>query len=396
MVARRNDNAITETLTMLAGAIGQAPNMNVGNREEDEFRALKNWDLFRDSFLEKYYSGDVCGKKEVEFLELKQGNRIVAEYAVKFQKLIKFCPHYNTANAERYKCLKFVNKNRIYDEDSRDSASHYKYLNDKKGKGQIRGKPYADKGKQKAGYDRKPSGGGAPTLVRCYRCGVEGHRASECTCAKLKCFKCGKLGHKAHDYKGGASMTCYNCGEQGHNSTKCDKSKKEQAKRKNRLNLMLSDMRGSMVIDTPAMDSVTTSYVCLNCSLSIFCRDLGIDLVCLTLDQHDVILGINFLEYTYVYINYFDKMGIFLETDIERDLFMSSKQRNESVKDVVVLLALMATMDIFNKIEMGDLPMVRDFPEVFPKDVSGLPPEHEMEFMIELVPRTSPISMVPY
>ncbi|XP_058782996.1 uncharacterized protein LOC131657640 [Vicia villosa] len=163
-----------------------------------------------------------------------------------------------------------------------------------------------------------------------------------------------------------------------------------------RLNLMLSDMRGSMVIDTPAMDSVTTSYVCLNCSLSIFCRDLGIDLVCLTLDQHDVILGINFLEYNYVYINYFDKTGIFLETDIERDLFMSSKQRNESVKDVVVLLALMATMDIFNKIEMGDLPMVRDFPEVFPKDVSGLPPEHEMEFMIELVPRTSPISMVPY
>ncbi|XP_058782997.1 uncharacterized protein LOC131657641 [Vicia villosa] len=206
MVARRNDNAITETLTMLAGAIGQAPNMNVGNREEDEFRALKkfqrnnppifegdhepdkaqawvkaiekifrvmnygievSWALFRDAFLEKYYSGDVCGKKEVEFLELKQGNRIVAEYAVKFQKLIKFCPHYNTANAERYKCLKFVNKNRIYDEDSRDSASHYKYLNDKKGKGQIRGKPYADKGKQKAGYDRKPSGGGAPTLVRC-------------------------------------------------------------------------------------------------------------------------------------------------------------------------------------------------------------------------------------
>lgn len=51
------------------------------------------WELFRDAFLEKYFPEDVRGKKEIEFLELNQVNGIVAEYAVKFEELIKFCPH---------------------------------------------------------------------------------------------------------------------------------------------------------------------------------------------------------------------------------------------------------------------------------------------------------------
>ncbi|XP_050909497.1 uncharacterized protein LOC127123310 [Lathyrus oleraceus] len=67
------------------------------------------WALFRDAFLENYFPEDVDGKKEFEFLELKQGNGTVVEYAAKFEELIKFCPHYNTVNDERFKCLKFVN-----------------------------------------------------------------------------------------------------------------------------------------------------------------------------------------------------------------------------------------------------------------------------------------------
>lgn len=49
----------------------------------------------------------MCGKKEIEFLELKQGNSTVAEYAAKFEELVKFCPHYNGAAAEASKCIKF-------------------------------------------------------------------------------------------------------------------------------------------------------------------------------------------------------------------------------------------------------------------------------------------------
>ena len=36
------------------------------------------------------------------------------------------------------------------------------------------------------------------------------------------------------------------------------------------------------------------------------------------------------------------------------------------------------------------------FPDVFPDDIAGLPPEIEVEFTIDLIPRTEPISIPPY
>ena len=45
---------------------------------------------------------------------------------------------------------------------------------------------------------------------------------------------------------------------------------------------------------------------------------------------------------------------------------------------------------------MGDLLVVREFPEVFPEDISSLPPEREIKFSIDLVPGARPISIAPY
>src|SRR4030065_1334311 len=53
-----------------------------------------SWDVFRDAFLEKYFPEDVKCKKGCEFLELKQGNMSVADYAAKFEELSRFCPRY--------------------------------------------------------------------------------------------------------------------------------------------------------------------------------------------------------------------------------------------------------------------------------------------------------------
>nr|GEW79059.1 putative reverse transcriptase domain-containing protein [Tanacetum cinerariifolium] len=45
---------------------------------------------------------------------------------------------------------------------------------------------------------------------------------------------------------------------------------------------------------------------------------------------------------------------------------------------------------------LEDVPVIRYFPEVFPDDLSGLPPPRQVEFQIDLVPRAAPISSVPY
>ncbi|MCI61545.1 hypothetical protein A2U01_0082802, partial [Trifolium medium] len=62
--------------------------------------ALVTWDRFKIEFLIKYYPTDERNRKVVEFMELKQGNMIVTEYAAKFEELCRFAPHYNIVEAE--------------------------------------------------------------------------------------------------------------------------------------------------------------------------------------------------------------------------------------------------------------------------------------------------------
>jgi hypothetical protein len=39
---------------------------------------------------------------------------------------------------------------------------------------------------------------------------------------------------------------------------------------------------------------------------------------------------------------------------------------------------------------------IRDFPDVFPEELPGMPPDREVEFVIDLLPGTAPISRRPY
>ncbi|GJT37638.1 putative reverse transcriptase domain-containing protein [Tanacetum coccineum] len=43
-----------------------------------------------------------------------------------------------------------------------------------------------------------------------------------------------------------------------------------------------------------------------------------------------------------------------------------------------------------------DVPVVRDFPKVFPEDLPGLPPTRQVEFHIELTPGATPVARAPY
>lgn len=52
-------------------------------------------------------------------------------------------------------------------------------------------------------------------------------------------------------------------------------------------------------------------------------------------------------------------------------------------------------MKVGIKVVIDELPMVCDFPEMFPDDISDLLPEREVEFIIDLVPSTSLVSMAP-
>ncbi|XP_058769104.1 uncharacterized protein LOC131642969 [Vicia villosa] len=351
------------------------------------------WVVFRMEFLRKCYPEDVRGKKEIEFLSLKQGSISVTEYAAKFVELAKFYPHFDGAGAEFLKCIKFenglrseikkaigyqqirvfsilVDSCRIYEE---DNDAHYKIVKEKRGKQQQnRGKPYdapAGRGRQRATPSQRTSGGNAPTGIVCFKCGQAGHKSNVCNDVK-RCFRCGKTRHAISDCKH-KEMICFNCGEEGHIGSQCQKPKKAQSSGKvfalagdlsgiedrlirgtcfinstplitiidtgathyfivadcvERLGLVLSSMNGEMVVEVPAKGTVTTSLVCLRCPLSIFGRDFVVDLGCLPLSGLDVILGMLWLEYNYVHINYYNKSVRFSTAEEEEASLVSPKQ----------------------------------------------------------------------
>ncbi|XP_050908031.1 uncharacterized protein LOC127121615 [Lathyrus oleraceus] len=321
------------------------------------------WAVFRAYFLEKYFSEDVRSKKEIEFLEMKKGNSIVAEYAMKFEELWSFV-HTITVQLLR-------------------------------GNDQNLGKLYsapANKGKWKADHKyvggKELSGEGLLLLIN--------------------------------------NLACFNCGERGHISTQCEKPKKTQSRGKvvalsgvetttsdnlikgvtysfisvecvSRLNLEVSVMCGSMVIDTSTNGSLTTLLVYQNCPLMIYGIDFRIDLVCLSLSQLDVILGMNWLKFNHVFITYFDNSVQFLESKENKESsFMTMRKVEMSLSESDHVFMVFASLSGGSERMIKDLHVVWNFHEVFLYDIRDFLPEREVEFAINLVSDTSPVSMAPY
>lgn len=66
-------------------------------------------DALKEKFLENYFLKDLWLEKAKEFLELKQGNIIIREYASKFNELMKFQPHYKKGENDEDICTQFEN-----------------------------------------------------------------------------------------------------------------------------------------------------------------------------------------------------------------------------------------------------------------------------------------------
>ncbi|GJR91639.1 putative reverse transcriptase domain-containing protein [Tanacetum coccineum] len=64
-----------------------------------------------------------------------------------------------------------------------------------------------------------------------------------------------------------------------------------------------------------------------------------------------------------------------------------------------IFLAYVTTKEVEDKLEnkrLEDVPIVQDFPKVFPEDLPGLPPTRQVEFQIDLVPGAAPVARAPY
>ncbi|GJR54165.1 putative reverse transcriptase domain-containing protein [Tanacetum coccineum] len=77
------------------------------------------------------------------------------------------------------------------------------------------------------------------------------------------------------------------------------------------------------------------------------------------------------------------------------NIISCTKTQKYLLKGCPIFLAHVTTKKVEDKSEenrLEDVPIVRDFPNVFPEDLSGLPPTRQVEFQIDLVPGAAPLS----
>ncbi|GKG36530.1 putative reverse transcriptase domain-containing protein, partial [Tanacetum coccineum] len=77
------------------------------------------------------------------------------------------------------------------------------------------------------------------------------------------------------------------------------------------------------------------------------------------------------------------------------NIISCTKTHKYLLKGHHVFLAHVTTKEIKDKSRekrLEDVPIVRDFPEVFPKDLPGLPPTRQVEFQIDLILGAAPVA----
>ncbi|GJX21139.1 putative reverse transcriptase domain-containing protein [Tanacetum coccineum] len=183
------------------------------------------------------------------------------------------------------------------------------------------------------------------------------------------------------------NATCYRCGEKGHFKKKCPKAgnKHNEGAR----------ARAYMVVENPQQNpNVVTGTFLLNDHYACILFDSGTkkSFVSFTFTPFiDIALTALNTSYEVELANrkviVMKRLSVFL---FRMARFL--KYKGEEVEMDPRSLACIKA----NEKKLDDIRVVQDFPEVFPDDLSGLPPVREIEFRIDLIPGASPVVKSPY
>jgi hypothetical protein len=151
------------------------------------------------------------------------------------------------------------------------------------------------------------------------------------------------------------------------------------------IELMISPLRVNSV-----GGKVQSDRMCTNLRIEITGIDFPANLVVMGTEGLDVILGMNWLQRNKATVSC-DKRTIKLvspfEKEVVTELYLPELEEEASHY-------LSVDDKEANLIE--DIRIVLEFPDVFLEELSGLPPERKVEFAIELIPGTAPISKRAY
>jgi hypothetical protein len=119
-----------------------------------------------------------------------------------------------------------------------------------------------------------------------------------------------------------------------------------------------------------------------------------IPLIALRSTDIDIILGMDWLAKYQAVLDCAAKSLTLTDLSGSSILYWSSAATSPSA--VHIPDAELYALDVLPPLEISDVPVVCDFPDVFPEELPGMPPDRSVEFVIELVPGTAPVSRHPY
>ncbi|GJX33174.1 putative reverse transcriptase domain-containing protein [Tanacetum coccineum] len=272
--------------------------------------------------------------------------------------------------------------------------------------------------------------GNSPCPPRRNNCKKVGHLAKDCRSRPANANN-NNRNNNNNNQKGNG---CYECKAQGHFKRNCPKLKNndrgnqagnDRAPRCTDWSFMSIAFSSQIDITPSTLDHyydveladgriIGINTILSGCILNFLNHPFNINLMPVELGSFDAIIGMDWLAKYQVVIECVEKIvripwrneTLIIHGDgsnwgnvTRLNIISCTKTQKYMQKGFPIFLAHVTAKEVEDKSEkkrLEDVPIVRDFPEVFPEDLPGLPPTRQVEFQIDLVPGAAPVARAPY
>ncbi|XP_010523562.1 PREDICTED: uncharacterized protein LOC104801876 [Tarenaya hassleriana] len=360
------------------------------------------WEEFKEEFERKYYRRQNQECRLSDFLNLQQGNMTVREYEVEFVRMLKHSAHLVPLESQKITkfivglrpslrwrvtlyefrtlshCIDQLEKAEEAEKEERASRARdrspprrhpYTRLSGKTGQtGQS--SRVQDKGKvpvtqtrraaSVSGYATRPAVG-AGVAPRVYA--LEAEQEIQEEKVHDDGVEADAIAGTLHLY----GVSCYTLFDTGATHSFVSAAIVE------RIDVEKVKPMSNFTVRTPAGETLTVRGTLLSVPLDICGRQMPVDLIVVPIGVYDLILGMDWLTKYQAYIDCPQRTIRFQE-------------------DFGVVIT--ATKEPEKRLE--DTHVARKFSDVFPDELPGIPPKREVDFSIDVIPGTEPITKTPY